>query len=36
MTVDIFAPEWNVWDWVDKDLEEVRRIFNVAPAGRVP
>jgi hypothetical protein len=33
MTVDIFAPEWEVWDWVDKDLEEVRRIFNVAPAG---
>ncbi len=33
MTVDIFAPDWNVWDWVEKDLEEVRRIFNVAPAG---
>jgi hypothetical protein len=33
MTVDIFAPEWNVWDWVDKDLEEVRRIFNVAPGA---
>jgi hypothetical protein len=30
MTVDIFAPDWNVWDWVDKDLEEVRRIFDVS------
>jgi hypothetical protein len=36
MTVDIFAPGWNVWDWVDKDLEEVRRLFNVAPAGGAP
>lgn len=36
MTVDIFSPEWNVWEWVDKDLEEVRQIFNVAPAGRPP
>ena len=25
MTVDIFAPDWNVWDWVELDLEEVRR-----------
>ena len=33
MTVDIFAPDWNVWDWVDKDLEEVRRAFNVSPPG---
>jgi hypothetical protein len=33
MTVDIFAPGWNVWEWVDKDLEEVRRIFNVAPGA---
>jgi hypothetical protein len=33
MTVDIFDPGWNVWDWVDKDLEEIRRIFNVSPAG---
>jgi tellurite resistance protein len=34
MSVDIFASEWNVWEWVDKDLEEVRRTFNVTPAGR--
>ena len=25
MTVDIFAPDWNVWDWVERDLEELRR-----------
>lgn len=31
MTVDLFAPDWSVWDWVDKDLEEVRRRFNVSP-----
>jgi ubiquinone biosynthesis protein Coq4 len=34
MTVDIFDPEWNVWDWVEKDLEEVRQRFNVSPAGK--
>ena len=33
MTVDIFDPEWNVWDWVEKDLEDVRRAFNVSPPG---
>jgi hypothetical protein len=32
MTVDIFAPDWNVWQWVELDLEEVRRRFNVSPA----
>ncbi len=32
MTIDIFAPNWNVWDWVELDLEEVRHRFNVAPA----
>ena len=36
MTVDIFAPDWNLWDWVELDLEEVRRTFNVAPPGRAP
>ena len=34
MTVDIFDPEWNVWDWVEKDLEDLRREWNVTPAGR--
>ena len=33
MSVDIFDPLWNVWDWVDKDLEDLRRTFNVTPAG---
>ena len=33
VTVDIFAPDWNVWEWVDEDLEEVRRTFNVSPAS---
>jgi integrase/recombinase XerD len=22
MTVDIFDPKWNVWDWVERDLED--------------
>ncbi|MBI2716169.1 MAG: hypothetical protein HYX37_17190 [Rhizobiales bacterium] len=34
MTVDIFDPKWNVWDWVEKDLEDLRREWNVTPAGR--
>ena len=34
MTVDIFAPGWNAWDWVERDLEELRREWNVTPAGR--
>jgi hypothetical protein len=33
MTVDIFDPKWNVWDWVERDLEELRRAWNVTPAG---
>ena len=33
MTVDIFDPNWDIWDWVEKDLAEVRRTFNVSPAG---
>jgi len=33
MTVDIFKPGWNVWDWVERDLEELRREWNVTPAG---
>ncbi len=33
MTVDIFAPGWNVWEWAERDLEELRREWNVAPAG---
>lgn len=33
MTVDIFDPKWTVWDWVERDLEELRRDWNVAPPG---
>ena len=33
MTVDIFDPKWTVWDWVEHDLDEVRRQWNVTPAG---
>ena len=34
MTVDIFDPQWNVWDWVERDLEDLRREWNVSPAGQ--
>jgi hypothetical protein len=34
MTVDIFAPGWNAWDWIERDLKELRREWNVAPAGK--
>ena len=34
MTVDLFAPGWSAWDWVERDLEELRREWNVAPPGR--
>lgn len=33
MTTDLFAPGWNVWDWVERDLEELRRAWNVTPPG---
>lgn len=33
MTVDIFNPKWSVWDWIERDLEELRRDWNVAPPG---
>lgn len=36
MTVDVFAPGWNVWDWVERDLEELRRGWNVSPPARSP
>jgi hypothetical protein len=34
VTMDIFDPKWNVWDWVQRDLEELRREWNVTPPGR--
>jgi hypothetical protein len=33
MAVDLFAPDWNVWDWVDQDLDALRRTWNVLSAG---
>jgi hypothetical protein len=35
MTQDIFAPGWNFWDWAERDLEELRRAWNVSPPGPV-
>lgn len=34
MTVDLFAPDWNAWDWVERDLGQLRRDWNVTPPGR--
>jgi hypothetical protein len=34
MTVDLFDPAWTVWDWVGRDIEDVRRAWNVTPPGR--
>lgn len=34
MPVDLFAPDWNVWDWVERDLDKLRRDWNVTPPGR--
>jgi ubiquinone biosynthesis protein Coq4 len=31
IAVDIFAPEWNVWRWVEHDLEQLRLDWNVTP-----
>jgi hypothetical protein len=33
ITVDIFAPQWNVWQWVEHDLEQLKRDWNVTPPG---
>jgi len=34
MTVDLFDPGWNVWDWIERDIDELRRAWNVTPPGR--
>jgi hypothetical protein len=34
MTVDLFDPAWNVWDSVERDIDELRRDWNVTPPGR--
>jgi hypothetical protein len=36
MTVDLFDPAWTVWDWVERDIDDVRRAWNVTPPGRLP
>lgn len=28
---DIFSPDWQVWDWVERDLQELRHELNVTP-----
>jgi hypothetical protein len=33
---DIFGPEWQVWSWVERDLEELRATLDVSPAGSPP
>ncbi|KAF0104113.1 MAG: hypothetical protein FD144_1767 [Rhodospirillaceae bacterium] len=33
MTVDLFDPKWSLWDWVEHDLEELRRLWKVTPPG---
>jgi len=33
MTVDLFDPGWDVWQWIEHDLETLRRDWNVAPRG---
>lgn len=33
MTADIFDPAWDVWQWVERDLDDLRRAWNVGPAG---
>jgi hypothetical protein len=33
MTVDVFDPKWSVWDWVEHDLDALRRRWNVTPPG---
>jgi hypothetical protein len=34
MTFDIFTPGWQIWDCAERDLEELRRDWNVTPPGR--
>jgi ubiquinone biosynthesis protein Coq4 len=34
MTIDLFAPGWDFWQWVEHDLEALRRDWNVTPPGR--
>jgi hypothetical protein len=33
MTVDLFDPGWDPWQWVERDLEALRRDWSVTPPG---
>ena len=33
MTADIFDPTWSVWDWIEHDLDALRRQWNVTRPG---
>jgi len=33
MTVDLFAPDWDFWQWVEHDIEDLRHEWNVT-SGR--
>ena len=33
VTADIFGPDWQVWDWAERDLENLRAVLNVRPLG---
>lgn len=30
-TVDLFGPDWNLWDWVEHDLDDLRGRFGIEP-----
>lgn len=34
MTVDLFAPDWSFWDWIERDVDDLRREWHVSPPGR--
>jgi hypothetical protein len=34
MAVDLFAPDWDVWQWVEHDLDDLRLRFNVSQGDR--
>ncbi len=33
IATDIFADGWQIWDWIERDLEELRAALSVTPAG---
>lgn len=34
MKIDLFDPGWSVWDWAERDIDELRSAWNVTPPGR--